>query len=78
MIDFLVGKVDHNLQYAAALRSFDSYKALVLKSWQTYDPIVKNLSEAEGGQHGVAKNLRLAQLMLHVARWESPTGLRVR
>ena len=64
LIDFLVGKVDHNLQYAAALRAFDSYKALVLKSWQTYDPIVKNLSEAEARQHGVAKSLRLAQLML--------------
>ena len=63
-IDFLVGKVDHNLQYAAPPSKYDKYLPIAMKSIETYEPIIKDVSEKEATNHFVAKKMRLAQLMI--------------
>ncbi|MGA9117406.1 MAG: hypothetical protein WB626_11570 [Bacteroidota bacterium] len=63
-IDFLIGSVDHNIQFGAPVNSYQKYLPLATKSVETYEPIARNASEKEVSQHAVAKKLRLAQLMM--------------
>ena len=63
-IDFLVGKVDHNLQYGGSPDKYDKYLSVAMKSMETYEPIMRDVSDKEMTKHLVAKNLRLAQLMI--------------
>ena len=63
-IDFLVGKVDHNIAFAATLAAYDKYLPIVMKSIDTYTPIMLDISDKDLIKHSVAKSLRLAQLMM--------------
>ena len=63
-IDFLVGSVDHNIQFAAPASSYQKHMPLITKSMETYEATVRAASDKEVLQHGVAKKLRLAQLMM--------------
>ncbi len=65
-IDFLVGKVDHNLQYGAPEHLFDKYRPIVLKSMETYEPVLRKLTDDQAIKHAVAKKYRLAQLMMEL------------
>jgi hypothetical protein len=64
MIDFLVGSVDHNIQYGAPINSFNKYLPVITKSLETYEAKSRGVSEKEMVQHVIAKKLRLAQLMI--------------
>ena len=63
-MDFLIGKVDHNLAYGAPPSKYDLYLPVVLKSMETYKPILKEAGDKESLDHLVAKKLRLGRLML--------------
>jgi tetratricopeptide (TPR) repeat protein len=69
-IDFLVGSVDHNIQYGAPLNVYQKYLPVATKSIETYEAIARVASEKEVLQHGVAKKLRLAQLMMDQGNYE--------
>lgn len=69
-VDFLIGKVDHNLQYSAPEHLFDKYQAIVMKSMETYEPILRKLTDEQAIQHAVAKKYRLAQLMMEIGNLE--------
>jgi len=62
LIDILIDKVDHNLQYSAPSGKYASYVDLVMKSMETYEPVHRVLSDKEAKEHYVAKNLRMAQI----------------
>lgn len=64
MIDFLVGSVDHNIQYGAPANVYQKYLPVVTISIETYEAVARVTSEKEVSQHAVAKKLRLAQLMI--------------
>jgi hypothetical protein len=64
MIDFLVGSVDHNIQFCSPPKLHQKYLPLVTKSMETYEAILKDLSKKDALDHFVAKKLRLAQLMM--------------
>jgi hypothetical protein len=63
-IDFLIGNVDHNLAYSAAINKYDKYLPIVLKSIDTYEPILKDITDEDLTEHYLAKKIRLAQLMI--------------
>jgi hypothetical protein len=67
-VDFLIGKVDHNLAYGAPPSKYDLYLPVVLKSMETYEPILKEAGDKESLDHLVAKKLRLGRLMLEAGR----------
>lgn len=67
-VDFLIGKVDHNLAYGAPPSRYDLYLPVVLKSMETYEPILKEVGDKESLDHLVAKKLRLGRLMLEAGR----------
>jgi len=67
-IDFLIGKVDHNIAYGAPPTKYEHYLPLVLKSLETYEPILKETGDKESLDHLVAKKLRLGRLMLEAGR----------
>jgi hypothetical protein len=64
VIDFLVGSVDHNIQFAAPPSQFQKYMPVVTKSIQTYEALSRTLSASEANEHVVAKMRRLGQLMI--------------
>jgi hypothetical protein len=70
VIDFLIGSVDHNIQFAAPASSYQKHMPLILKSMETYEAIPRTASEKEILQHGVAKKLRLAQLMMDQGNYQ--------
>ena len=65
-IDFLLGKVDHNLAYSASASQYDTYLSVAKTSMDTYSPIAVSVSGEEATKHAVAKCYRLAQLMLEL------------
>jgi len=67
-VDFLIGKVDHNLAYGAPPSTYDQYLPVILKSMETYEPILTETGDRESVDHLVAKKLRLGRLMLEAAR----------
>jgi hypothetical protein len=67
-VDFLIGKVDHNLAYGAPPSKYALYLPVILKSMETYEPILKEAGDKESLDHLVAKKLRLGRLMLEVGR----------
>jgi len=67
-VDFLIGKVDHNLAYGAPPSKYDLCLPVVLKSMETYEPILKETGDKESLDHLVAKKLRLGRLMLEAGR----------
>lgn len=64
MVDFLVGSIDHNLQFSASSSQYNSALEVAKKSMDTYEPILKNISGKEANKHVVAKKYRLGQLMI--------------
>lgn len=73
-IDLLVGKVDHNLQYGAPEHLFDKYRPIVLKSMETYEPVLRKLTDDQAIKHAVAKKYRLAQLMMEMGNLQLALG----
>jgi hypothetical protein len=67
-VDFLIGKVDHNLAYGAPPSKYNLYLPVVLQSMETYEPILKETGDKESLDHLVAKKLRLGRLMLKAGR----------
>jgi len=63
-IDFIEGKVTHNLQYTAPEYKYDKYLAVALKSMNTYETILRDVSSQDVKNHTVAQKLRLGQLFL--------------
>jgi len=72
--DFLVGKVDHNLQFSAPQDKFQKYLPLATKSMETYEPVMKEMTGEDLKQHQVAKKLRLAQLMMEQKNYDMARG----
>lgn len=70
MIDFLVGTVYHNLQFAAREKDFERFLPIALKSMETYEPTLKGASEKDVLAHKLAKNRRLARLMIDTANFD--------
>ena len=66
LVDFLEGKVAHNIQYAAPPDKYEKYLPVVMKSIETYEPIVKEVTGEDNIKSIVAKKLRLAQLMIEL------------
>jgi len=62
--------VDHNIQFSAPASSYQKYIPLITKSMETYEPVARTASDKEVLQHGVAKKLRLAQLMMDQGNYE--------
>ncbi|MEE9543522.1 MAG: hypothetical protein V3V95_07045 [Thermodesulfobacteriota bacterium] len=71
VIDFLVGKIDHNLQYAAPSRVFDTHHAAVMKSIETYESMQLELSRKQILKHKIAKRYHFAKLMLERGQLKS-------
>ncbi|MBC8459731.1 MAG: peptidylprolyl isomerase [Deltaproteobacteria bacterium] len=69
-IDFLVGKVDHNLAFSASANKYNNYHSVVMKSMETYEPILHDVSDQEVIKHVVAKKFRLGQLMIQNGSYE--------
>lgn len=67
-VDFLVGKVDHNLAYGAPAGKYDQYLPSVSRSMETYEPIPRATGDRESQEHLIAKKLRLGRLMLNGGR----------
>jgi len=67
-VDFLIGNVDHNLAYGAPPSEYDQYLPVVMKSMETYEPVLKETGDKESLDHLVAKKLRLGRLMLEAGR----------
>jgi len=65
-VDFIEGHVDHNIQYSARGDTFDQYLSLALKSRETYESMLRDVSPEEARKHDVAQKLRLAQLALEM------------
>jgi hypothetical protein len=63
-VDFLVDGTAHNVAYNAPPHLWNNYRALVMKAMETYEPLLKQRSDAQGVAHAVAKAHRLAQLMV--------------
>ena len=64
MIDFLVGSIDHNIQFAAPINTFEKYFPIVKNSIETYEAKNRVVTDKDKDKHYVAKMLRLAQLMI--------------
>jgi hypothetical protein len=64
LIDFLVGSVDHNIQFGAPVNSFQKYLTIISSSIETYEAKIRTVTSKEMDQHFVAKKTRLAQLMI--------------
>lgn len=67
-VDFLIGKVDHNLAYGSPPSKYEQYLPVILRSMETYEPILKEIGYKESMDHLVAKKLRLGRLMLEASR----------
>jgi len=67
-VDFLIGKLAHNLAYSSPLGKYDLHLSTVRKSMATYEPILKELDDTVSVDHLVARKLRLGRLMLEIAR----------
>ena len=63
-VDFLVGNVAHNIAYSALQSEYEKYLPGVLKSIETYAPVVRDVSDKDVINHAVAKILRLAQNLM--------------
>lgn len=68
--DFLIGSVDHNIQFGAPAEVYEKYLALATSSMETYEAIARETTEKEVTEHAVAKKLRLAQLMIEQGNYE--------
>jgi hypothetical protein len=64
MYDFLVGYIDHNIQFGAPPNVYQKYMSIISMSLETYEPIARTASEKEVTQHAASKKLRLAQLLI--------------
>jgi hypothetical protein len=62
--DLLIGKADHNLQYGAPHRVYDTYLAVATTSMETYEPSAKSTTDKDLVEHQTAKKIRLARLMI--------------
>ncbi len=69
-IDFLVGKIDHNIAYSAPRNKYNKYLPIVMKSMETYEPIFDETSDHEVAKHAVAKKKRLTQLMIEHGNYD--------
>jgi len=69
-IDFLVGKVDHNLAYSARISDFDKFRDVATASMETYEPVSRTLSDNEATQQLVDKKIRLSELMLGISNYQ--------
>ena len=70
MYDFLIGSVDHNLQFAAPPSNFQKYLPIVMKSMETYEPVVRAMTDQDVIKHAVAKKRRLARLMIEMGNYD--------
>lgn len=62
--DFLVGKVAHNIAYSAPTAEYDKHLPVAQLVMENYTPVHKDIDPAAARSHSVAKNIRLAKLML--------------
>jgi len=69
-IDFLVGKVDHNIAYSASPSKYDKYLPIVQKSMETYETVMRDISDKEVVKNLVAKKVRLTQLMIEMGNFD--------
>lgn len=69
-IDFLVGRVRHNLQFGAPISEYNQWLPLTRTSFDTYEPLFKESSDAEAQQNLTANKLRLAQIMVQIGRMD--------
>lgn len=69
-VDFLVGRVDHNLAYSSPASDFSRYEDVVRASMETYEPVLRGLTSAEAKQQVIDKKIRLAELMLERRNYE--------
>lgn len=60
MIDFLIGKIDHNLMFSTPLGNYEKFRKLVFTSMETYEPLTKNLESTQNIKLRIAKNIRLS------------------
>jgi len=61
-IDFMEGNIKHNLQYCAPSGVYDKYLAVAMKSMNTYETILRAVSEKDVQKHALAQSLRLARI----------------
>jgi hypothetical protein len=69
-IDFLVGSVDHNIQYAGQPHEFEKHLSVATTSMETYQALARDVSEDESRQHSIAKMRRLGQLMIETSNYD--------
>jgi len=69
-IDFLVGRIAHNLAYGAPLVHYEMYLPAAKASMETYMPSSREASAQDATKHAVAKLIRIAQLMLECGNKE--------
>lgn len=65
-IDFIERNVWHNLFYGTLPSKYDKYLPVVVKSMNTYETMLRNVSESEMQKHIVAQKLRRAQLFIEL------------
>jgi len=63
-IDFMEGNIKHNLQYCAPTGVYDKYFAVATKSMNTYETVLRAVSEQDVQKHALAQILRLAQISI--------------
>lgn len=70
MIDFLRGKVAHNLMYTTTRSEFDKHLDTVMASLATYQPRHVELTEEEFLENILAKDRRLGRLFIDMGEYE--------
>ncbi len=63
-IDIPVGGANHNLYYATPRFLYKKYLGIAMRSFETYEPVIKFMDYQSQIQQMVAKKIRLAQLMV--------------
>jgi len=69
-IDFLEGRVVHNLQYTAPPDVYHKYLSVAMNSMKTYEPLTHNTSSQDVIKHRLAQKLSIARLMIDIGNYD--------
>ena len=69
-INFFIKNANHNVQYGAPPAKYEKFLPIVLKSMETYEPILRDLSSGDVKNLYIAKKVRIAQLMIDMQNYK--------
>jgi hypothetical protein len=62
-VDFLVGRISHNIAYSAPIRKYDNYLKIAKLSFSTYEPRHIKLTKKEEDENYLSKMRRLGEIL---------------